>query len=533
MKVTPGSTDVTTYFSLRLAATGAEATGLTVTNFDLQYVRSGAAPAAKVDASALAATDSAHADNSAIEIDATDQPGLYRVDWPDAAFAAGVREVILSVKCATAFTEHLRVELETVQTGDSFARLGAPAGASVSADIAASKAVLGALNDAAVDGDPTTTDTLMQYVKQIVNTLVGSAGIPTFPAAAVPGDAVSLAEAIRQIYTEVAGLDGAAVLDAAGVRSAVGLASANLDTQLSGIQSDTNDLQTVLQGLVMASGTIGATGNDTTHVHLAGLTYGDDEINSCLLVLKDVSATEWHSRWIEDWADTGDLATVATLPFTPENSTDVYWLLSVRADVTGGSGLDAAGVRAALGMSSANLDTQLAAIDDAVDTEVAAVLAAVDTEVAAIKAKTDQLTFTATNVHSHTKAQDDLALTAQQKLDVNAEADTALADAGVTTTVTGRIDAAVTTRATPAQVNTEVLDVLTVDTFAQPGQEAPAATTTLALMLRYLYKTWRNKKDNDGAETKLYADNGTTVDHKQTTSSAGGTVTKGEWGTGA
>lgn len=39
---------------------------------------------------------------------------------------------------------------------------------------------------------------------------------------------------------------------------------------------------------------------------------------------------------------------------------------------------------------------------------------------------------------------------------VNTEADTALADAGVTTVVTGRIDAAITTRATPAQVATEL-----------------------------------------------------------------------------
>lgn len=113
MNVTGGSTDVTTYFVLRLAADGTEATGLTITNFDLQYVRSGAAPAAKVDATALAATDSAHGDNQAIEIDATDQPGLYRVDWPDAAFAAGVKEVILTVKCATCFTEHLRVTIDS------------------------------------------------------------------------------------------------------------------------------------------------------------------------------------------------------------------------------------------------------------------------------------------------------------------------------------------------------------------------------------------------------------------------------------
>ncbi len=130
MHVTGGAVDVTTYFVLRLAADGTELTGATVTNFDLQYVRSGAAPAAKVDATALAATDSAHADNKAIEIDATDQPGLYRVDWPDAAFAAGAREVILTLKYTTAFTEHLRVQI------DSF---GAPAGASLAADVAAVK----------------------------------------------------------------------------------------------------------------------------------------------------------------------------------------------------------------------------------------------------------------------------------------------------------------------------------------------------------------------------------------------------------
>ena len=80
MIVTKDTTDVTSYFHLRLAADGTDATGLTVTNMDLQYCRSGATPAAKADASALGAANSAHADNSAIEVDATDTPGLYRVD---------------------------------------------------------------------------------------------------------------------------------------------------------------------------------------------------------------------------------------------------------------------------------------------------------------------------------------------------------------------------------------------------------------------------------------------------------------------
>jgi len=55
-------------------------------------------------------------------------------------------------------------------------------------------------------------------------------------------------------------------------------------------------------------------------------------------------------------------------------------------------------------------------------------ISTIDTVVDAIKLKTDLLAFTSGNVHSHTKAQDNIALTAQQKLDVNTEADTALVD---------------------------------------------------------------------------------------------------------
>ena len=130
MIVTGGSTDITTYFAMRTTA-GADATGLTIADFDLQYVRTRTAPVAKVDAIALAATDTAHTDNRGIEIDATDQPGLYRFDWPDAAFAAGVKEVILSVKHTSCLTEHLRVEIDP---------FGAPAGASLAADSAAIEA---------------------------------------------------------------------------------------------------------------------------------------------------------------------------------------------------------------------------------------------------------------------------------------------------------------------------------------------------------------------------------------------------------
>jgi hypothetical protein len=97
------------------------------------------------------------------------------------------------------------------------------------------------------------------------------------------------------------------------------------------------------------------------------------------------------------------------------------------------------------------------------------------------------------------------------------------------------LDVVLSTRATPADVNAQVLDVLTVDTFAQPGQEAPAATTTLMNMLRYLYKVFRNKQtfNKDTGVYNLYADNGTTVDQKQTSTDDDTTFTRGELESGA
>ncbi len=166
MDVPAGSIDVTTYFVFRLTATGIEATGLDITTMDLQYVRSGAVPVAKVDAVALGATDTAHTDNRAIAVDDTDQPGLYRVDWPDAAFAIGAREVILSVKCATVFTEHLRVQLTALGLDRAIRCIGyATVGSAstttsiVTSSIAPSAAVTDQFKGRIVLFDSTTTTT--------------------------------------------------------------------------------------------------------------------------------------------------------------------------------------------------------------------------------------------------------------------------------------------------------------------------------------------------------------------------------------
>ena len=110
--------------------------------------------------------------------------------------------------------------------------------------------------------------------------------------------------------------------------------------------------------------------------------------------------------------------------------------------------------------------------------------------------------------------------------------DTTTTAGSVTGLTASNLDAAISTRATPAQVNTEVLDVLNTDTFAEPGQEAPGATVSLVKKIGYIYKSFRNKFTQDATTAKLYADDGTTVDQKATVSDDATTFTRGEMGTG-
>lgn len=344
--------------------------------------------------------------------------------------------------------------VEVVQTGDSFARIGATGSglttlatqASVNTiddfldtEVAAIVTTLGTPAGASISADILTLDNLVDDLESRIGTPSNLGGGATV--------AANLADIEAQ--TDDIGAAGAG-LTALATQASVDTIDNFLDTEIAAIIA-------ALNGIVLASGAIGATGNDTTHLHLSGLAYGNDGINSMLLSIKDVSTGLYYSRWIEDFVDASDLATVATLPFTPEASVDQYWIIPVRADVTGGSGLDAAGVRAAIGLASANLDTQLSTIDDFLDTEVAAIKAKtdnlpsdpadasdiassfttvntkldtiddfLDTEIAAIKAKTDNLPTDPADESNVLAAI--AALNNLSAAQVNAEVDTALAD---------------------------------------------------------------------------------------------------------
>lgn len=107
MQVVKDSTDVTTYFVLRDSTNHAPKTDVTITDIDLYYVPHKGAMATKVDATALAAADSAHADNKAFHVGL----GEYRIDWPDIWTGAVGTSVQLIVVCTGVDTTFLEVEI--------------------------------------------------------------------------------------------------------------------------------------------------------------------------------------------------------------------------------------------------------------------------------------------------------------------------------------------------------------------------------------------------------------------------------------
>lgn len=353
------STNVTKYFHLRLAADGTDATGLTITNIDLQYVRSGAAPSTKADATALAATDSAHTDNAAIEVDATDQPGVYRVDWPDAAFAAGVSEVILTVKCATVFTESMAVPIVAYNPADGV-RLGLTALPNAAAGAAGGLPIsdAGGLDLDALptelakvpksDGTVSWNATALASINAQADAAIETYHLhhifhTTYDPASKPGAADALLNELVESDGGVSRFTANALEEAPTGGSAPTAEEIRQEidansTQLAAIVADTNELQQdwedggrldlILDGIgssgltPLASGT--AQGGTASTIQLASAeTFGDDILNGS--ICKILSGTgAGQSRMITDYTGATDTASVAPDWGTAPDATSVY-----------------------------------------------------------------------------------------------------------------------------------------------------------------------------------------------------------------
>jgi len=83
-----------------------------------------------------------------------------------------------------------------------------------------------------------------------------------------------------------------------------------------------------------------------------------------------------------------------------------------------------------------------------------------------------------------------------------------------------------------ADVNAEVVDCLNVDTYAEPGQETPAATNTLVKKIGHLFKALINLIETTATGIKLYNNAATVVDQKSTISDDLTTFSRGKFGTG-
>jgi hypothetical protein len=225
-------------------------------------------------------------------------------------------------------------------------------------------------------------------------------------------------------------------LDAAGVRSAIGLASANLDTQLSGLQSDTNDIQSRLPAALVGG------------------------------KMDSIAELDSASR-LAIWN------TLTTETFTADSFGD----LLIISDGTNGREVKVTGAN------------HIAA--DVHDVQPDGLTAS--TDIIAIKAKT-------TNLPTD-------------------PADQSLVEAAIT--------AATSPLATPAQVNAQVLDVLSVDTFGELSSP-PAATSSLKDKLGWLFMWARNRSTQSATQRKLYADDATTIVSTETVGDDGATFTKGE-----
>lgn len=278
------------------------------------------------------------------------------------------------------------------QTGDSFARLGAPAGASVSADIAAIEAQT---DDIGVAGAGLTAVPWNASWDAEVQSEV---------------DDALVAQRLDELLNADSDIDGAAP-------PTVGSVFHELMTKTAGsfTYDQTTDALEAIRDRGDAAWTTGAGGSaptaaeiadavwdEATAGHTTSGTFGEQVKTDIDDILTDTGTTlQGELDGIQ--SDTEDIQTRLPAALVSGRidasvgamAADVVTAAAIAADAIGSSELaasavteiqsglstlDAAGVRSAVGLASANLDTQLTAIDDFLDTEVAA-----------IKAKTDNL----------------------------------------------------------------------------------------------------------------------------------------------
>ena len=206
---------------------------------------------------------------------------------------------------------------------------------------------------------------------------------------------------------------------------------------------------------------------------------------------------------IDDFLDTEIAAILAD---TNELQTD--WVNGGRLDLL----IDA------IKAKTDNLPTD-PADDSDIDTQLAAIAGYLDTEIAAIKAKTDNLPASPAAVGS--------AMT----LAADAVNSSSLAASAVTEIQSGLATAAGVAslnNLSAAQVNAEVVDALSVDTYGEPGS-VPAATSSLEDKIGWLFMLARNARTTTATTDAVRNDANSANVATSTLNDDGTTFTRGEY----
>ena len=406
MIIKAGSTDIITYFEMRLAANGLAATGLTPANFDLQYTRSGSTAVAKVDATLNAnGIGGAHSDNTVIEVDAASSPGLYRIDWPDAAFAVSTREVILSVIVATAFSEKLRIELTPI-----------------------------ASDLVEIDGNATNSNLATLNLKQLVINNGAGVGVD------IDGSTNGL------------DIDGNITGILVNGGNGYGVQILSQDFIGANIRGDTGGL--LIESIDSGPG---------IDINAVGIGINIDATGDGIDITSGAKGIFIDSTTIGIDIDAGTVG--------------------IDIDAVASNGIEIASGTSGIYINADQIGINIDALVIGVDIDGGVFGMTVNAN------NGDAVAFTSTGGGG-----DGLVLTGNGAgLDINA-----------------------------AEIN------FLIDPRSEPGQALPPVSTTTNEKIDYLYKNWRNKKEQTGTLFKLYDDAEVTVDQKATISDAGGTFTKDE-----
>lgn len=368
-----GAASQSVYFEFldSTSTTGGRKTGLVYNTSSLTayYVRNQGSATA-ITLATLAAANSAWSSGGFKEVDATNMPGVYRLDVPDAAFATGVDDVTITMKGATGMAQaSMTLQLVDNTSKDTYDRIGAPIGASISADIQ----VIDDFVDTEVAAIKTKTDQLVFTVANQVDVNVIDWKSATAPA--MTGDAFARlgAPAGASVSADVAAVKAVlpAALVSGRIDASVGTMAANVITAAA-MASDAGAeiADAVWDEAISGHLTAGSTGNALNAAGSAGDPWSTP--------LPGSYGAGTAGKIVGDNIDAAISSRLASASYTaPDNST----ITAINAKTTNlpSDPADASDIAA----SFVTVNSKLDAIDDFVDTEVSA-----------IKAKTDSLTFT-------------------------------------------------------------------------------------------------------------------------------------------